>query len=125
MTEMVSRVDMLMAFAGQAKAGELVLDPDVALDCAKACTDAITSLEEVRYRMSFQTGLLPLGDFDCGHQLAEILSDTTQQFIDRLGDHITCLKAIHDMVGAQVTETLTTDEQTSQALARVTGRIEL
>ncbi|MFD4369907.1 hypothetical protein ACFWO3_21175, partial [Rhodococcus sp. NPDC058521] len=35
-----------------------------------------------------------------------------------LHEHITCVKAIHDMVGAQVAETLTTDDQTAQALAR-------
>lgn len=119
MSNNVSGMDTFMAFAAQAKAGELVLDPDVALDCANACTEAIESLKEVRNRMSQQTGLLPLGDFECGHQLAQILSDTTQQFVDRLDDHINCLRAIHDTVGAQVAATLTTDEETAQALARV------
>lgn len=119
MSNEVSGVDVLMSFAAQAKSGELVLDPDVAQDCANACTEAIESLKETRNRMSQHTGLLPLGDFECGHQLAAILSDTTKQFIDRLDEHITCLKAIHDMVGAQVAETLTTDEETAQALARV------
>lgn len=114
-----SGVDALMSLAGQAKAGALVLDPDVAQDCAKACTDAIASLDEVRRNMDQRRTLLPLGDFSCGHDLAVILSDTTQQFVDRLDEHITCLRAIHDMVGAQVAETLTTDEETAQALARV------
>ncbi|MFD4369253.1 hypothetical protein [Rhodococcus sp. NPDC058521] len=73
--------------------------------------------------MSGQTNKLPLGNFDCGDDLAVILSDTTQQFIDRIDEHITCLKAIHDMVGAQVTETLTTDDETSQAIARINGQV--
>ncbi|NLE80543.1 MAG: hypothetical protein GX610_13335 [Rhodococcus sp.] len=119
----VSMVDQLMAFAGQAKTGELVLDPDVATDCADACTEAIESLRETRRRMTRQTGLLPLGNFECGHQLAQILSDTTIGFIARIDDHITCLTAIHDMVGAQIAETLTTDEQTAQAMARVNGQL--
>ncbi|NLE78404.1 MAG: hypothetical protein GX610_02305 [Rhodococcus sp.] len=119
----LSMADQLMAFAGQAKAGELVLDPDVAKECADACAEAIESLRDTRRRMSNQTGLLPLGDFECGHQLAQILSDTTQQFVDRLDDHILCLTAIHDMVGAQIAESLTTDEQTAQAMARVSGQL--
>ena len=119
----VSGVDNLMALAGLAKAGELVLDPDVARDCANACTDAIESLTESRDRMAQHTDRLPLGDFECGHQLAGILSDTTKQYIARLDEHITCLMAIHDMVGAQIAETLTTDEQTAQAMARVNGQL--
>ncbi|NLU84988.1 hypothetical protein [Rhodococcus sp. HNM0569] len=123
MTDAVSGVDNLLALAAQAKAGELVLDPEVAQDCAKASQDAIASLHEVRERMKLHTKLLPLGNFDCGHELAQILSDTTQQFIDRLAEHITCLEAIHDMVGAQVAATMTTDDQTSSALARVNGQV--
>lgn len=118
-----SGVDVLMALAGQAKSGELALDPSVAQDCATACTDAIASLTEVSERMRNQRERLPLGNFSCGDDLAVILSDTTQQFIDRIDEHITCLKAIHDMVGAQVTETLTTDDETAQALARVNGQV--
>lgn len=119
MSAEVSGVDGLMALAAQAKTGDLVLDPDVAQDCANACTEAIASLQEVRWNMSQKTEALPLGNFDCGHQLAAILSDTTKQYIARLDEHITCLRAIHDMVGAQVAETLTTDEETAQALTRV------
>ncbi|MFD4366181.1 hypothetical protein [Rhodococcus sp. NPDC058521] len=119
MSDQVTGADGLMALAAQAKAGELVLDPEVAQDCANACTEAIASLQEVRFNMSQKTEALPLGNFECGHQLAEILSDTTKQFIARLDEHISCLRAIHDMVGAQVAETLTTDEETAQALARV------
>ncbi|NLU82096.1 hypothetical protein [Rhodococcus sp. HNM0569] len=124
MTDEASGVDVLMSLAGEAKAGELVLDPDVAHDCAKAARDAIKSLQAVQSRMSQQTVRLPLGDFDCGHQLAGMLQETTQQFIDRLDEHITCLRAIHDMVGAQVTATVTTDDETSQAVARMNSRIE-
>lgn len=123
MTDSVPGVDNLLALAGQAKAGEIVLDPEVAQDCAKAAQEAIASLQSVRRSMGRQTGLLPLGNFDCGHELAQILSDTTQQFLDRIDEHITCLKAIHDMVGAQVAATMTTDEQTSSALARVNGQV--
>lgn len=118
-----SGVDVLMSLAGQAKADELVLDPDVAQDCAAACKDTIASLEEVRRNMHQRNDILPLGNFTCGDDLAGILSETTQQFIDRLDEHITCLKAIHDMVGAQVAESLTTDDETAQAMARVNGQI--
>lgn len=123
MSSTASGVDVLMALAGRAKAGELVLDPDVAQDCVNACNEAIAALQENQHRMRSQTYKLPLGNFTCGHDLATILSETTQQFIDRLDEHITCLKAIHDMVGAQVATTLTTDEQTSQAMGRITGEI--
>lgn len=119
MSDQVTGVDGLMALAAHAKAGELVLDPEVAQDCANACTEAIASLTESRNRMAQHTEALPLGNFDCGHELAEILSDTTKQFVARLDEHITCLRAIHDMVGAQVAESLTTDDETAQALARV------
>lgn len=123
MSDAVSGVDELMAYAARAKAGELVLDPSVAQDCARACTDAIASLEEVKFDMGQRGRTPPLGAFTCGDDLSKILTEVTQQFIDRLDEHIACLKAIHDTVGAQVTETLTTDEQTSQALGRVTGEI--
>ncbi|MFD4369278.1 hypothetical protein [Rhodococcus sp. NPDC058521] len=119
MSNEVSGVDSLMSLAAQAKAGELVLDADVAVDCANACKEAIASLEESKSRMEGHTGLLPLGNFDCGDDLAVILSDTTKQYIARLDEHITCLRAIHDMVGAQVAESLTTDEETAAALSRM------
>lgn len=123
MGDAVSGVDVLMAHAARAKAGELVLDPSVAQDCAKACTEAIASLVEVKVGMIQRAITPPLGDFTCGDDLSKILTEVTQQFIDRIDDHILCLKAIHDTVGAQVAESLTTDEQTSQALGRVTGEI--
>lgn len=119
----VSGVDALLALAAQAKSGELVLDPEVAVECTAATQEAIERLLKVQNRMSGQAGLLPLGNFDCGHSLAQILSEVTQQHNDRLAEHIACLRAIHDMVGAQVAETLTTDEETGQSLARVNGQI--
>lgn len=121
MSEIITGVDVLLGYAALAKSGDLRLDPEVARDCATACIDAMNSLQEVRANMARQTKLLPLGDFDCGHDLATILSEVTQQYCDRLDEHILCLAAIHDMVGAQVTDTLTTDEQTSAALARIGG----
>ena len=123
MGDAVSGVDVLMAHAARAKAGELVLDPSVAQDCANACTEAISSLEEISQSMTLRAVTPPLGDFTCGDDLSKLLTEVTQQFINRIDDHILCLKAIHDTVGAQVAESLTTDEQTSQALARVTGEI--
>lgn len=123
MSDAVFGVDVLMAHAARAKAGELVLDPTVAQDCAKACTEAIASLRGVKDDMTQRAITPPLGDFTCGDDLSKILTEVTQQFVDRLDEHIVCLKAIHDTVGAQVADTLTTDEATGQALARVTGAI--
>ncbi|EOM75730.1 hypothetical protein DW322_04605 [Rhodococcus rhodnii] len=119
MTGAVSGLDYLLALGAQAKAGELVLDPDIAVDCAKATAGAIASLQSVHDRMLSQVRLLPLGNFECGHQLAVMLSETTKEFVSRLEEHIACLEAIHDMVGAQVAELLTTDDETSQAVARI------
>ncbi|EOM78259.1 hypothetical protein DW322_02200 [Rhodococcus rhodnii] len=124
MTDAVTGLDTLLVYVAQAKAGELVLDPTVASDCARAATEAIEKLQNVKRQMNQRWTFEGwLGNFGCAHELDAILSETTQQFIDRLDEHIACLRAIHDMVGAQVAETLTTDDETSQALARVTGTI--
>src|SRR6187455_107782 len=96
MSSGTSGVDVLLSFAAQAKAGELELDPTVAQDYATACNDAIAALEGVRLIMMQHTTALPLGEFGCGHDLANILSDVTKQFIARLDEHILCLSAIHD-----------------------------
>ncbi|CAM2756714.1 hypothetical protein [Skermania piniformis] len=112
-------VDGFLALAGLAKAGRLVLEPGVARECAAACADAIAELTRFRDRMSHLTEVLPLGNFACAHDLALILSETTQQYLLRIDEHITCLAAIHDLVGAQVVGTLTSDAATGAALARV------
>ncbi|CAM2777886.1 hypothetical protein [Skermania piniformis] len=118
-----SGVDVLLSYAALAKAGDVLLDAEVAEDAARACAEAVEGLTERRQAMFRRKEMLPLGEFPCGTQLAQILADVAQQFVDRLDEHIVCLRAIHDMVGAQVADSLTTDQETSDAFARVTSQI--
>ena len=109
----------LRALASEAKSGQLVLDPDIARECAAACETLMGELDAVRDSMKQLDRLLPLGDFNCGNDLSKKLREVAVGeggFSPRLDEHIEAVKQIHDMVGAQVSALLTSDSTSAGAI---------
>lgn len=105
--------------AAEAKAGQLVLEPEVAKECAAACEDLIKGLAGVRGDIRMLGREIGLGDYESSKQLAQALVDVAygkDGFRQRLDEHIDIVKLIHDTVGAQVAKTLATDDDTAQNL---------
>lgn len=115
-----ANLDGLRVLVKQAKAGELYLDPDVAKTCASACNDLLDLLGKVRDRMRSADHLIALGDFESGKTLSQTLKDMVsgaEGFQQRLDEHMTAVKLIHDLVGAQVAKLVTTDDDLRVSVA--------
>lgn len=105
--------------ASEAKSGRLVLDPEIAKECADACEVLISGIDDLRGSIQRLGSVVGLGDYECGKQLAAALVDIAfgkDGFDQRLSEHIEVVKLIHDTVGAQVAKMLSKDDETAQSL---------
>lgn len=108
-----SNLDGLKVLAGQAKSGQLYLDPSVAADCAAACDKLVLVLNGAKKTLKDADILINLGGFDCGTALAHLLQGLVsgaESFSQRLDEHELAVKLIHDMVRSQVDKIETTDD---------------
>ncbi|NUS45798.1 MAG: hypothetical protein HOQ24_19170 [Mycobacteriaceae bacterium] len=92
----------LRAYAREANSGQLVLDSEVAAECATACTNLLDALDIVKASFTAVNRDLPLGDFDCGKQLSTTMGAVANEFVAAIDQHVLAVKLIKDMVDGQV-----------------------
>jgi hypothetical protein len=85
--------------------GQLMLDPSVRDDCAKACDDLIEELKKARFKLRQTNFRFNLGDFTCPAPLIDAIEATAMGedgFDGRLKQHIEIVEEIKATILHQV-----------------------
>lgn len=117
---------VLGALAGQAVAGQLKLDPQIAKDAAVACDHLTDELQTVLLTVNQLDVSLPLGGFHCGGELATVLRDVAvggDGLRTRIFEHIDAVQQIKSMVTGQVANLQASDSHTSNAVKTVGSQV--
>ncbi len=92
--DMAREVPRWQHLAGEAKAGRLRLDPDIAVDLVKACDDRLDVLDTALREAKWLTTATGFGDLPSGLALAGKFSSKGHELIDVLRQHI---RVVNDM----------------------------
>ncbi|QIS10740.1 hypothetical protein [Nocardia arthritidis] len=103
---------------GEAEAGRLLLDPDVAKDCRAACDKQIELYQKLRTDLNAMAVVTGLGRFDCADELAKMLG---AKAIGGDGDvdsalqaHIEVVTLMRDTIQKSIDKLQAQDEQNAQ-----------
>ncbi|WP_225727860.1 MULTISPECIES: hypothetical protein [unclassified Nocardia] len=103
---------------GEAEAGRLLLDPDVATTCRDACNKQIDLYTQLRNDLTFMSRVTGFGRFECSDKLAEMLG---LKAIGGEGDvdsalqaHIEVVTLIRDTMEKAVNKIVAVDGKNSQ-----------
>jgi hypothetical protein len=92
--------------AGEAKAGRMRLDPEVARIYSEACQELVAELTEAHSQISRAGHITGLGDFECARQLEAGLTDLfvgpNDSIAARITQYIEVAKKIHETVSYSV-----------------------
>jgi hypothetical protein len=109
---------------GEAQAGRLVLEDDVAKRAAAACDKLKAALLRAKDDIHRVNWDLQLGDFPCGHDLENAYRDAIRGdngFVGKIQQHVTVVEQIHDVVGAQVAAVESQDATNAANTPQVNG----
>jgi hypothetical protein len=112
--------------AGEARAGRLRIDPDVARIYSEACQELAMELEEAKRQVERAGRITGLGDFECARQLEAGLRDLftgpNDSIAARIGQYIDVAKKIHETVSYSVAQLHEQDhDNASQVTAPLAG----
>jgi hypothetical protein len=99
--------------------GQLVLDPSVRADCAKACDDLIKALNDAQNKLSQINFRFNLGDFTCPAPLIDAIEATAigdDGFRGRLLQHIAIVQEIKATILHQVQQLQEQDDANAGAV---------
>ncbi len=106
---------------GEVDQGRLYLEPGVGVNCAKACTELIGKLTELRNAARVLGRFDGLGTFPSGIALAEKFGKKAvggdYSMVQALTDHIAEVEAMRDVFLRIEARYVATDERGAQALA--------
>ncbi len=93
-SDMSQEVPRWQHLAGEAKAGRLRLDPDIAPELVRACDDRLGVLDDALHRANYLTKVAGFGELASGLALEGKFSSKGDELIDVLRQHI---RVVNDM----------------------------